>query len=110
MDGPLTLFVQERYIGGGNHSNVLNGISVTEGVQINDNEVAAVYYTDINATWTLEQRGGGTLDFFANVTNLFDRTPPIRGAFFNFFGSTQQVDALHDILGRRYTAGVRMRF
>lgn len=110
MNGPLTLFVQERYIGAGNHSNVLNGVSVTEGVQINDNKVAAAYYTDLNLTWTIEQNGGGTLDFFANVTNVFDRTPPIRGAFFNFFGSTQQVDALHDILGRRYTAGVRMRF
>lgn len=108
--GPLTVFVQERIIGSGNHSNRLNGISVTEGVQINDNEVKAAYYTDLNATWTIDGANGETVELFANVTNVFDKDPPIRGAFFNFFGSTQQVDALHDLLGRRYTAGARLRF
>ena len=110
MTGPLTLFVQERIIGEGNHSNRLNNANVTEGVQINDNTVKAAYYTDINASWTLDQRSGGELEVFANVTNLFDRAPPIRGNFADFTGSIQAVPALHDLLGRRYTAGVRLRF
>lgn len=110
MTGPLTLFVQERIIGDGNHSNRLNNSDVTEGVQINDNTVNAAYYTDINATWAIDQSGGGELEVFANVTNVFDRNPPIRGSFSDFAGSVQTVSALHDLLGRRYTAGVRMRF
>jgi len=110
MSGPLTVFVQERIIGDGNWANRLNGADVTEGVQINDNKVKAAYYTDINATWTVEQFTGGELEFFANVTNVFDRDPPIRGAFADFFGSQQAVFSLHDVLGRRYTAGVRLRF
>lgn len=108
--GPLTLFVQERMIGEGNHSNRLNGADVTEGVQINDNTVKAVFYTDLNATWAVEQFTGGELEVFANVSNLFDRDPPIRGSFSDFGGSTQAIFALHDVLGRRYTAGVRLRY
>ena len=110
MTGPLTLFVQERIIGEGNHSNRLNNANVTEGVQINDNTVKAAYYTDLNASWMLDQRSGGELEVFANITNVFDRTPPIRGNFADFTGSIQTVPALHDLLGRRYTAGVRLRF
>jgi len=110
MTGPLTLFVQERIIGEGNHTNRLNGADVTEGVQIDNNTVKAAYYTDLNATWTIPQAGGGELELFANVTNVFDRDPPIRGWWHDFFGAVQQIDALHDVLGRRYTAGVRLRF
>jgi iron complex outermembrane receptor protein len=108
--GPLTLFVQERIIGEGNHTNRMNGRDVTEGVQINDNTVKAAYYTDVTGTWTLDQADGAELEFFMNVTNLFDRDPPIRGTFGDFFGSIQHVDLLHDSLGRRYTAGARYRF
>jgi len=110
MSGPLTLFIQERIIGDGNHSNRLNNADVTEGVQINDNKVKAAYYTDINATWTVEQFTGGELEFFANVTNVFDRDPPIRGSWNDFVGAQQAIFTLHDVLGRRYTAGVRLRF
>ncbi len=110
MSGPLTLFVQERIIGDGNYFNRYQGADVIEGVQINDNKVSATYYTDINATWTIPQSNGGELEFFANVTNLFDRDPPIRGNYSDFFGSVQAIEALHDVLGRRYTAGVRLRF
>lgn len=110
MRGPLTLFVQERIIGEGNHTNRMNGRDVTEGVQINDNTVKAAYYTDMTGTWTLEQADGAELEFFMNVTNLFDRDPPIRGTFGDFFGAIQHVDLLHDSLGRRYTAGARYRF
>lgn len=110
MTGPLTLFVQERIIGEGNHTNRMNGVDVTEGVQINDNTVKAAYYTDLNGTWTLEQANGSEVEIFGNVTNLFDRDPPIRGTFSDFGGSTQHVDLLHDSLGRRYTVGARLRF
>jgi iron complex outermembrane recepter protein len=110
MTGPLTLFVQERIIGEGNHSNRLNNSDVTEGVQINDNTVKAAYYTDLNGTWTIDQSNGAELEFFANVTNVFDRAPPIRGTFSDFTGSVQAVPALYDLLGRRYTAGARLRF
>ncbi len=110
MNGPLRAFVQQRYIGSGKHSAQFNGINAIEGVHINSNKVDKVFYTDMNLSWTIDQANGGSMEIFGNVTNLFDRDPPIRGAFFNFFGSTQQIDALHDLLGRRYVAGVRVRF
>jgi outer membrane receptor protein involved in Fe transport len=108
--GPLTVFLQERMIGSGKHSNQFNGVNAVEGIHINDNKVKAAYYTDLNVSWAMDQANGGSVELFANVNNLLDKDPPIRGAFFNFFGSTQQVDALHDLLGRRYAAGVRLRF
>ena len=88
----------------------LDGDHIEGSVQINDNTVKAAYYTDLNGTWTVDQANGSELELFANVTNLFDRAPPIRGTFSDFTGSIQAVPALHDLLGRRYTAGARLRF
>ena len=76
MSGPLTVFAQRRILNGGNHTKRSSGVDVTEGVQINDNKVQAPDYTDLNATWTFQNSGGGELEFFANVINVFDRLPP----------------------------------
>lgn len=110
MNGPLTAFVQGRYIGAGKHSNQISGVNAVEGIHIDDNTVSSVFYTDLNVSWLFETGTAGEVELFANVTNLFDRDPPVHGSFFNFFGSTQVIEALHDTLGRRYTGGVRVRF
>ncbi|MDT8399299.1 MAG: TonB-dependent receptor [Pseudomonadales bacterium] len=109
-NGPFSAFIQERYISSGKNSIRINGVDAVEGIQIDDNKVRAAYYTDLNLSWTMDQPNGGEIRLYANVTNLLDENPPIRAGFFNFFGASQQVDALHDVLGRRFVAGMNFSF
>jgi len=113
--GPFSLFVQERYIGGGKRDNDDIEGDVTPppgftGSTINDNTVSSALYTDLQFSYTFDRPNGASWQVFANVTNAFDEDPPIVANFFNFFGSTQVNEALHDVLGRRYTAGFTYEF
>jgi outer membrane receptor protein involved in Fe transport len=46
--------------------------------------------------------------FFAGVNNLFDKMPPILGT--TFVGDANVDVSLYDTLGRRYFAGLRVKF
>ena len=44
------------------------------------------------------------------MTNLTDKSPPVEGTFSAFTGSSTQYNAgLFDVLGRRYTMGVKFK-
>src|SRR5690606_21868067 len=70
-NGPVSIFLQERYIGGG-----INNITYVEGVDIADNSVPARFYTDLRLGFA---PGGedSAWRMFLNVTNLFDQDPPL---------------------------------
>lgn len=105
-NGPWSLFLQQRYIDSGK----LNGEWV-EGVDINDNTVDEAWYTDFNLSYDVPvQWNGGNLQLFLNIGNLLDEDPPVSADYFSFFGSTQVNESVHDVLGRRYTAGFRLDF
>lgn len=100
--GPLSLFVQERYIGGGTLDNTFTPSD------ININRVPAVWYTDL----TLRLRVptvSRSAEFFLTVNNLFDRDPPIDPRFANF-GTVPTNRSLYDVVGRQFTSGIRFRF
>jgi iron complex outermembrane recepter protein len=98
--GPLTVFLQERYIGRG----ILNAI--WGPADVDDNRVGGVFYTNLRLSYDLGDTAG-QFTVFGNVTNLFDRAPPLAPTF-GFNGSNHTNEALFDVLGRRYTVGVRM--
>ncbi|MBC2665378.1 TonB-dependent receptor [Novosphingobium flavum] len=71
--------------------------------------VPSFYTTNLNLNWTVEG-GRGKFDFFVNVQNLLDRTPP-PAAYYNSpqpgqFGGWAIGD---DPMGRYFTFGVRWR-
>ena len=78
-NGPISLFVQERYIGGGKLDRTLIegprtqvlplGITST----IDDNSIDSIYYTDLGVRFTFGQNDEWEL--FGNVNNLFDEEP-----------------------------------
>jgi iron complex outermembrane receptor protein len=104
--GPWSTYLQYRYIGSGKRR-----AAEVEGVDIDDNTVSSATYVDMNLSYTWNSSSGLETEVFANVTNLFDKDPPIVTNFFDFGGTGQQTNVtLFDILGRRYVAGVRMRF
>jgi iron complex outermembrane recepter protein len=72
-----------------------------EGVDVDDNNTAS------NTTWNLsfnyrgETASGSTWRAGLNITNLFDREPPMVPSFSTRFG-TQTVSNDYDVFGRRY--------
>ncbi len=94
-------FVQERYIGHA-HSDPTK----TEGVDINDNSVPHVYYTDIGATADVKLFGQPQ-EFFLSVNNLFNKAPPIVTA--NASNFSVPTTAAYDQIGRFFTVGIRFK-
>jgi outer membrane receptor protein involved in Fe transport len=99
--GPLQLTLQERVISAGTYNATYGRMS------IDDNRVGGVAYTNLRASWRFGSDPQSFLVFF-NVNNLFDREPPL-AADWGFVGSIPTNEGLFDVIGRRYTLGVRLR-
>lgn len=104
--GPFTAFLQGRWI----DSGILDRFR-TEGVDIDDNTVDSVFYTDLNLSYSGQQiNGQWGWEVFFNVTNLFDEEPPPAPGTVGRTGTNEFNTGLHDVLGRRYMAGLRVNF
>jgi outer membrane receptor protein involved in Fe transport len=104
--GPFSVFVQGRWIDGG----ILDRTR-REGVgafTIDDNSVDSVFYTDLNASYTIT--GQRQWEIFLNVTNLLDEEPPLAAQIVGRTGTNEFNTALHDVLGRRFVAGFNLEF
>ncbi len=107
-NGPFGVFLQGRYISQGKRTRLI-GTAAASPANIADNTVPSVFYTDLRATYEFEL-AGAELELWGSVTNLFDRDPPVTGTFSTFTGASGQFNAaLFDVLGRRYTMGLRLR-
>ena len=76
-----------------------------------DNTIGSVTYLNLSGGYTWEVYGG-KLELYGDVQNLLDHDPPIVPAQFDAsLGQTgSQVNSgLFDLLGRRFTVGVRFR-
>ena len=107
--GPFNAFVQERYIGSGKRRFNDNRPDLG-GVTIDNDYVSPAYYTDMQFGYEFDLHEKTTLNLFGNVTNLFDRDPPIAANYSDFGGSVPTNAALFDVLGRRFVVGVRFGF
>jgi outer membrane receptor protein involved in Fe transport len=102
--GPLSATLQERYINSGKYD-----ATYVEGVDIDDNTIASVAYTNLELSYRGSMAGDAGFQTYLNVTNLFDKDPPLV-ATWGFTGSQQTNTSLFDIYGRRYNVGVRLSF
>jgi iron complex outermembrane receptor protein len=89
----LAIDARGRYVGGGKHNHLLDGIN--QPLLVN-NDISARTYVDLG----LQFRATDRLTLSANVNNLFDREPPISPA----------QPLYYDAVGRYFTAGARMTF
>ncbi|HHX83113.1 MAG TPA: TonB-dependent receptor, partial [Pseudomonadaceae bacterium] len=105
MNGPLTVFLQQRYVGEGRRNN-----DWVEGVDIDNNEVKSAWYTDLRAAYDFAGFQGGNLEIFGHVSNLFDKSPPVVAAYHSFTGVNQVNQRVHDVFGRRFTVGARYSY
>jgi outer membrane receptor protein involved in Fe transport len=73
--------------------------------------VPSVVYVNLSTSYAWEVYGG-RLELFGNLQNLLDKDPPVVASVFDAsLGQTgNQVNSgLFDLLGRRFTLGVRFR-
>lgn len=103
-NGPLSTYLQGRYIGSG-----LRNSTWVQGVDIDDNTIDSVWYTDLRLSYDLPSRQGD-FEVFAHIANLFDRNPPVVAGYNSFTGVSQVNQRVHDLFGRSYTVGVNYRY
>ncbi len=102
-NGPFSGFIQGRYIGKGKRTYLLTP------AQITDNSVPSVIYVDMRLGYEFDV-GGSEAEFWGSITNLFDKDPPVTGTYSTFTGASTQYNAgLFDVLGRRYTVGIKFK-
>jgi outer membrane receptor protein involved in Fe transport len=92
--------VQERLIAGGKFDPW-----DVAGVDITRNAVPMVEYTDL----TLSYGVGSAGKIYLNVTNLFNRDPPVTVDHGGQYDSITSYD-VYDVLGRRFNLGFRVEF
>jgi len=109
-NGGFSTLVQARYIGEGIQDVCGAGrCTPAATVVIEDNTVDDVLYLDFRVGYQFELKGAD-LEVFANVTNLTDEAPPLTPSYSAFLGyGTQYNSSVYDVLGRRFTFGVRVR-
>jgi outer membrane receptor protein involved in Fe transport len=70
------------------------------------NEVAPEAYVDLSARYKFEV-GGGQLELFGTIENLFEPIPPDVPGGFN---GSQTSRGTYDVFGRQYRVGLRTKF
>lgn len=115
-NGPLTLNLIGRGISAGVYDTSF--VECTSGCPastvtnrtINDNRIGGAFYIDATAAhdFTL---GKATMQLFFNITNLFDKDPPVVG--YGPGGSAYAIpstnQSFYDLLGRTFRVGVRFK-
>ncbi|MEI9852469.1 MAG: TonB-dependent receptor [Sphingomonas sp.] len=101
-NGPFAITFQERFIKGGTISN-----AYVEGIDVDYNHVPGVWYSDLGISYSPHE----DVEIFGYITNLLDTDPPLApGPWGAMSGSVQTNRQLYDVLGQRFTAGVRFDF
>ena len=115
VHGPVSLFVQERYLGGGKLDRFLvqgpRTLVLPAGVStIDDNSIDSTYYTDLGVRYEFGRDDGW--EIFANVNNLFDQEPRATAQILGRAGVNEynQAALLYDLLGRNIVLGARLTF
>jgi len=95
MSGDFTGRFQARHI---------PGLTLVEGATNVVPSVSAKTYLDLNVDYVFND----SLTLFLGVDNIADTEPPIVG--FSLAGDANVDISLYDVLGRRYFAGVRLKY
>ncbi|MBN8830672.1 MAG: TonB-dependent receptor, partial [Sphingomonadales bacterium] len=99
----FSLGVNERIIGKGTYN-----ATFVEGVDIDDNKIPAIAYTDLTASYRFDV-GDRQWEVFGTVNNLLDQDPPWKSGQFFVFGTIPTNAYLFDTIGRAYTIGLRIK-
>ncbi len=97
--GPLSLTVQERYIGS------MKKVGPSGGGVFRDPTIPEIFYTNLSGAYGFDYGGGG-FKLYATINNLFDQEPPLLPTTLAGVGYPT-IPGLYDLDGRYFTVGVR---
>jgi outer membrane receptor protein involved in Fe transport len=107
--GPFHMSMAARHIGKGVNNATWN--QPLQRPHVADNTIGSVTYLNLEGGYAWD-RAGGRLELYVDVQNVFDRDPPMIPQLFDNTlaqainnGGTNP--GLYDMLGRRFTLGVR---
>ena len=105
-NGPYQLLVQERFIGRG-----VFDVTYRQGIDIDRNTIPSTAYTDLDLKYARPAAGGWPfMELYGHITNVFDRAPPIVANYTDFTGATPTNKTVYDVLGRRFSVGISVKF
>ncbi|WP_159793647.1 TonB-dependent receptor domain-containing protein [Croceibacterium salegens] len=106
-NGPFNINFTGRYL---QSTKIQNPATAgAAGITIENNKIPSTFYLDTRMNYDFELSGTDA-QVYLSITNLLDKDPPVV-ATYSFFtaNATQTFNALHDVLGRRYTLGLRIK-
>ncbi len=102
--GAYGIQLQQRYI-----DETIRNIDWVEGVDVDDNRVSSGNYTNLRLAYNGATGAGAAWSVALNVTNLFDRPPPIVASY-GTRGGSQLIPNGYDEFGRRYQLSMNYSF
>jgi outer membrane receptor protein involved in Fe transport len=110
-EGPFNAVIEERFVGSGKYGNSFNtdkyNLPGTPITYVSNNDISAAFYTDLTLRYKFRGFGGG-VELYGMVNNLFNQAPKIAPNL--TVNMEQTVSRLYDVLGRRFTVGLRFQF
>jgi outer membrane receptor protein involved in Fe transport len=109
-EGPLTLFGQLRYTGGGRYDNTKDaaGVYITQLYEGTENWLDGQYITDVSVQYVLREGEGLNLTAFGGVKNLFDSYGDPNTIAYILPSPTNF--AFYDAIGRQFQVGLRFKY
>jgi len=99
----FAVFLQERLISAG-----YSDPNLLEGYTINHNTVPLIGYTTMTLTYKFNAIYDTKDELFFTVNNLFNQDPPVTATRPSSFSNPTNF-GLYDVLGRRFTVGLRVK-
>jgi iron complex outermembrane recepter protein len=104
-NGPFTTFFEGRFIDGGKLSATDN----LNGWDVANNHVPSVTYFDMRLSYDITI-GSTTVQLYGVVNNIFDKSPPLAPSYVGLSSAPIQTNqSLYDVLGRRFTVGLKLQ-
>jgi hypothetical protein len=104
-NGPITGFFESRFIDGGKLSATDN----LNGWDVANNHVPSVTYYDARLSYDIKF-GSTIVQLYGVVNNIFDKAPPLAPSYVGLSSAPIQTNqSLYDVLGRRFTVGLKLQ-
>jgi outer membrane receptor protein involved in Fe transport len=104
-NGPFSTFFEGRFIEGGKLSALYN----LTAWDVPNNHVPSVTYYDLRLSYDISV-GSSTVQLYGVVNNLFDKAPPLAPSYVGLSSAPIQTNSsLYDVLGRRFTVGLKLQ-
>jgi outer membrane receptor protein involved in Fe transport len=107
--GAYSIQLQERYTAPTQNRNTGASSGWVIGRDVDTLQIASATYTNLQLGFKGETGGGTSYRIAFNITNLFNRDPPIVPSY-GTRGGAQVVPFSYDIFGRRYQINLNMSF